>query len=96
MPPQVYARDPSPEPKAEHPPALRRQTQHHTRQLLWPSSAHIAASLPIPERPLTCVLFRQAGPGDKIPSIIVDDGFGPIVEVDIAERCAGQRVILLG
>ena len=42
------------------------------------------------------MLFRQAGPGDKIPSIIVDDGFGPIVEVDIAERCAGQRVILLG
>ena len=42
------------------------------------------------------MLFAQAGPGDKIPSIIVDDGFGPIAEVDIAERCAGQRVILLG
>jgi len=95
MPPQVYARDPSPEPgPSTLPPCAAR---HST--ILGSSfglAQHIAASLPIPERPLTCVLFRQAGPGDKIPSIIVDDGFGPIVEVDIAERCAGQRVILLG
>ena len=95
MPPQVYARDPSPEPgPSTLPPCAASHSTTYSATPL-PTSAH-RRSLPIPERPLTCVLFRQAGPGDKIPSIIVDDGFGPIVEVDIAERCAGQRVILLG
>ena len=93
MAPQVDTRRP-PRAETKNPPAMRQP--HRARDSFLLTSAHVAASLRSPRHRLTCVLFRQAGPGDKIPSIIVDDGFGPIVEVDIAERCAGQRVILLG
>jgi len=34
--------------------------------------------------------------GDKIPSIELDHGFAEMVKVDLAERCAGRKVILLG
>ena len=34
--------------------------------------------------------------GDKIPSIELDHGFADMVKVDLAERCAGRKVILLG
>jgi len=34
--------------------------------------------------------------GDKIPSIELDHGFNDIGKVNLAERCAGRKVILLG
>jgi hypothetical protein len=34
--------------------------------------------------------------GDKIPSVELDHGFAEMVKVDLAERCAGRKVILLG
>ena len=34
--------------------------------------------------------------GDKIPSVELDHGFQDMVKVNLAERCAGRKVILLG
>jgi len=34
--------------------------------------------------------------GDTMPSITLDEGFNPIKAVDIAERCKGKKVIILG
>ena len=34
--------------------------------------------------------------GDKIPGVELDHGFQDMVKVNLAERCAGRKVILLG
>ena len=40
---------------------------------------------------------KIAGVGDKMPSVVVDCGFGDDQEkVNMAERCAGKKVLLLG
>jgi len=42
------------------------------------------------------VQAKTIAPGDKIPSIVVDHGFAPIGKVNMAERCKGKTVIILG
>jgi len=39
---------------------------------------------------------KQIAPGGKVPAIVVDYGFSPTVEVNMAERTKGKKVIILG
>ena len=34
--------------------------------------------------------------GDAVPAIELDFGFNPIKKIDLAERCKGNKIILLG
>ena len=38
----------------------------------------------------------QAKPGDKVPDVVIDFGFNPIEKINLAERCAKGKRILLG
>ena len=41
--------------------------------------------------------LSPAGVGDKMPAVVIDHGFGDDQEkVNMAERCAGKKIILLG
>ena len=60
-----------------------------------------AAAAAFRKAPLHARQFHATHPalvavGDKIPSVELDHGFQDMVKVNLAERCAGRKVILLG
>ena len=61
-----------------------------SRQLLRPTAASGF-------RGFRATLAPLVKAGDSIPSIIMDQGFGPDQQkVDLAELCKGSKIILLG
>eukprot|EP00746_Dinoflagellata_sp_MGD_P160800 gnl/MRDRNA2_/MRDRNA2_87717_c0_seq1.p1 gnl/MRDRNA2_/MRDRNA2_87717_c0~~gnl/MRDRNA2_/MRDRNA2_87717_c0_seq1.p1 ORF type:complete len:126 (-),score=31.93 gnl/MRDRNA2_/MRDRNA2_87717_c0_seq1:869-1246(-) len=46
--------------------------------------------------PSKVVQAKTIAPGDKVPPIVIDHGFNPIGKVNMAERCKGKKVIILG